>query len=73
LQRNNREEVNILSRNQKDLILKVIMRLLDPQLLESNLLYVGNLTAQYFYHLSRKVEVSVLEAIVKRLYKVFHI
>jgi len=58
------------NRNQKDLFLKVIMRFFDPALLESNLLYVGNLIAQYFTHLSRKVEVSVLEAIVRRIYKV---
>jgi hypothetical protein len=45
------------------------MRFFDPQLLESALLYVGNTIAQYFTHIDRMVDVSILEAIVRRIYK----
>src|SRR5690242_1420177 len=45
------------------------MRFFDPQLLESGLLYVGNLIAQYFTHIDNKVDTAILEAIVKRIYK----
>lgn len=58
-----------LFRKQKDLILKVIMRFFDPALLESGLLYIGNVIAQYFHHIEKKVEVQILEAIVRRIYK----
>jgi hypothetical protein len=45
------------------------MRFFDPTLLESALLYVGNMIAQYFKHIQTKIEISVLEALVKRIYK----
>jgi hypothetical protein len=45
------------------------MRFFDPQLLESSLLYLGNTIAQYFTHIDRMIDVSVLESIVKRVYK----
>lgn len=45
------------------------MRFFDPQLLESGMLYIGNVIAQYFNHIERKVEVQILEAIVRRIYK----
>jgi len=51
------------------MILKVIMRFFDPTLLESGMLYIGNVIAQYFNHVERKIEVQVLEAIVRRIYK----
>jgi hypothetical protein len=45
------------------------MRFFDPTLLESGMLYIGNVIAQYFNHVERKIEVQVLEAIVRRIYK----
>jgi importin-9 len=45
------------------------MRFFDPTLLESALLYVGNMIAQYFTHIDTKVDTSILEAIVRRIYK----
>jgi hypothetical protein len=45
------------------------MRFFDPILLESGLLYIGNVIAQYFHHIEKKVEVQILEAIVRRIYK----
>lgn len=45
------------------------MRFFDPSLLESGLLYVGNVIAQYFTHVERKIELQILEAIVRRIYK----
>lgn len=45
------------------------MRFFDPSLLESGMLYIGNVIAQYFNHVERKIEVQVLEAIVRRIYK----
>jgi hypothetical protein len=45
------------------------MRFFDPTLLESSLLYLGNVIAQYFTHVERKIERFVLEALVKRIYK----
>jgi hypothetical protein len=41
----------------------------EPTLLASALLYVGNVIAQYFTHIERKIERLVLEAIVRRIYK----
>jgi len=38
--------------------------------MESSLLFTGNLIAQYFYHVSKKLEVNILEFIVKRTYRV---
>ena len=46
------------------------MRFFDPALLESSLLYVGNVVAQYFAHINKKLELGILDAIVKRIYKV---
>lgn len=45
------------------------MRFFDPTLLESGMLYIGNVIAQYFNHVERKIEVQILEAIVRRIYK----
>ncbi len=45
------------------------MRFFDPTLLESGLLYIGNIIAQYFHHVEKKVELQILEAIVRRIYK----
>ena len=45
------------------------MRFFDPSLLESGLLYIGNVIAQYFNHVERKIELQILEAIVRRIYK----
>ena len=47
----------------------MILRFFDPSLLESGLLYVGNMIAQYFTHIDTKVDTSILEAIVRRIYK----
>lgn len=46
------------------------MRFFDPALLESALLYVGNTISQYFTQIDRMVDTSILEAIVRRIYKV---
>jgi len=45
------------------------MRFFDPTLLESGLLYIGNVIAQYFHHIEKKIELQILEAIVRRIYK----
>ena len=45
------------------------MRFFDPSLLESGLLYIGNVIAQYFNPVERKIELQILEAIVRRIYK----
>jgi hypothetical protein len=45
------------------------MRFFEPSLLESGLLYVGNMIAQYFTNIDTKIDTSILEAIVKRIYK----
>ncbi len=45
------------------------MRFFDPTLLESGLLYIGNVIAQYFHHVEKKIELQILEAIVRRIYK----
>lgn len=45
------------------------MRFFDPKMLDSNLLYIGNVTAQYFAHINKKLELNILEANVRRLYK----
>lgn len=59
-----------LLRNQRGQIFKVISTLFNSQVLESGLLYMGNVVSQYFLHLQKKIEVTILESIVKRLYKV---
>lgn len=43
--------------------------LTNTEPLESSLLFTGNLIAQYFYNISKKIEVSILETIVRRIYK----
>ncbi len=45
------------------------MRFFDPVLLEYGLLYIGNVIAQYFHHIEKKIELQILEAIVRRVYK----
>jgi hypothetical protein len=52
------------------MLLNVIKRLFDPTLLESGLLYLGNMVTQYFTHVERKLELWILEAIVRRIYKI---
>ncbi len=47
----------------------MIQRFFDPSLLESALLYLGNLIAQYFSYVDTKIDTSILEAIVRRIYK----
>ena len=39
-------------------------------MLESSMLYVGNLITQYFAHISTKVETEILDAVVRKIYKV---
>ena len=45
------------------------MRFFDPTLLDSNLLYIGNVIAQFFAHINKKLDVEIMKATVKRLYK----
>jgi hypothetical protein len=45
------------------------MRFFDPNLLESGLNYVGNMVAQYYAHIDGKIDISILEAIVNRIYR----
>ena len=59
----------IIKQNQVSLILKVINRYFDPSLLESSLLYTGNVISQFFFHIENKIIPSILESIVKRIYK----
>jgi hypothetical protein len=47
----------------------VIQRFFDTSLLESALLYLGNLIAQYFTYVDTKIDTSILEAIMRRIYK----
>jgi hypothetical protein len=50
----------------------VINRFFDPTLLESALLYVGNVVAQFFCHVERKdrkTEEFILESLVRKIYK----
>ncbi len=51
------------------MILTSLMRLFDPTLMESGLLYVGNSIAQYFFHVEQQIIPTVLEAIVRRVYR----
>lgn len=41
----------------------------DTDTLESSLIYLGNLTAQYFLYLQKKIETNILETIVRRTYR----
>ena len=59
----------IIKQNQGPLLLKVINRYFDPTLLESSLLYIGNVISQYFFHIDNQIIPSLLENIVKRVYK----
>ena len=59
----------IIKQKQKDLILKVIKKYFDPTLLESSILFLGNVISQFFYHLEDKIIPDLLESIVKRIYK----
>ena len=59
----------IIKQNQVPLLLKVINRYFDPTLLESSLLYLGNVISQFFFHIENKIIPSILESIVKRIYK----
>ena len=36
------------------------------------MLYVGNLITQYFAHISTKVETEILDAVVRKIYKVIY-
>ena len=59
----------IQKQKQVPLILKVINRYFDPTLLESSMLYLGNVISQFFFHIENKIIPSILESIVKRIYK----
>ena len=59
----------IIKQKQKDLILKVIKKYFDPTLLESSILFLGNVISQFFYNLEDKIIPDLLESIVKRIYK----
>lgn len=61
----------IESKKQQPMIGNVINSIFNnTDLLESGLVYMGNLTVQYFYHLQKKIELSILEMVVKRIYRV---
>ena len=62
--------INTLYRKQTDIFSKVIMKFLVPTEPDSNLLYIGNVVAQYFAHINKKLELNILESIARRLYKV---
>lgn len=55
--------------NSQGVFPKVINRFLDPSLLESNLVYIGNLTTHYFTHIIKNWDKQILEALAKRMYK----
>ena len=59
----------IIKQKQKDLIISVINRYFDPTLLESSILFLGNVISQFFYYLEDKIIPDLLESIVKRIYK----
>ena len=59
----------IIKQNQIEIIITVIQRYFDSTLLESSMLYLGNVIAQFFFHLENKIIPSILENIVKRIYK----
>lgn len=39
-------------------------------MMESSMLYVGNVITQYFAHVSTKVETDILDAVVRKIYRV---
>lgn len=51
------------------MLLKVMNRYFDPNLLESSMLYIGNVISQFFFHIENKIIPSLLEIIVNRIYK----
>ncbi|MCQ2817892.1 MAG: hypothetical protein MJ252_11565 [archaeon] len=59
----------IVKENQVPLVLNVINKYFDPTLLESSMLYLGNVISQFFFHIENKIIPSVLESLVKRIYK----
>ena len=59
----------IIKENQVTLILNVINRYFDPNLLESSMLFIGNVISQFFFHLENKIVPTILENIVRRIYK----
>ena len=48
----------------------MINKFFAPTILESSMLYVGNLITQYFAHVSTKVETDILDSVVRKIYKV---
>ena len=59
----------IIKQNQIPLLLKVIDHYLDINLYENSMLYLGNVICQFFFHIENKIIPSLLENIVKRIYK----
>jgi hypothetical protein len=59
----------IIKQNQVPLLLKVIDHYLDMSLYENSMLYLGNVICQFFFHIENKIIPSLLENIVKRIYK----
>ena len=59
----------IIRQNQIPLLLKVIDHYLDINLYENSMLYLGNVICQFFFHIENKIIPSLLENIVKRIYK----
>ena len=59
----------IIRQKQVPLLLKVINRYFDTNLLENSMLFLGNVICQFFFHLENKIVPSLLENIVKRIYK----
>lgn len=73
MRRNNCTTVTIFLnfiRNQNDIICKVIKRFLEPNQPDGNLLYVGNVVAQYFAHINKRLDIGIIESLARRLYKV---
>lgn len=61
----------IEKRNQTNIIGSMIDKLLsNTNIMESTLLFTGNLVSQYFYNISKKLETNILEIIVRRTYRV---
>lgn len=59
-----------MRKSQQSLLSKVIEHVLNnTEPLESSLLYMGNLISQYFSCISKKIETSILESIVRRTYR----
>jgi len=56
--------------NQKDIILKTILKYFSDSVLETGTVYLGNVIAQYFFHIDRKLDINILESLINRIYKV---